>query len=46
MVRTGPSFVRIVADFGSLDELAIKGENGRIEVEQKAGTGLGEKEHL
>ena len=41
MVRTSPSFVRIVADFGSLDELAIKGENGRIQIEQKAGAGLG-----
>ena len=33
MIRTSPSFVRIVADFGSLDELAIKCENGRIEIE-------------
>jgi hypothetical protein len=33
MVRTGSSFVRIVADFGTLDELAIKGKNGRIEIE-------------
>jgi hypothetical protein len=41
MVRTSPSFVRIVADFGSLDELAIKGENGRIQIEQKAAAGLG-----
>jgi hypothetical protein len=41
MVRPSPSFVRIVADFGSLDELAIKSENGRIEIEQKAGTRLG-----
>jgi len=31
--RTSPSFVRIVADSGSLDQLAIKGENGRIEIE-------------
>ena len=38
--------MRIVADFGSLNELAIKGENGRIEIEQKAGTRLGEIEHL
>jgi hypothetical protein len=41
MVRPSPSFVRIVADFGSFDELAIKGKNGRIEIEQKAGTRLG-----
>jgi len=41
MVRPSPSFVRIVADFRSLDEFAIKGENGRIEIEQKAGTRLG-----
>ena len=33
--------MRIVADFGSFDELAIKGENRRIEIEQKAGTRLG-----
>jgi hypothetical protein len=41
MVRTSPSFVRIVADFGSLDELAIKGENRRIQIEQKAGPRFG-----
>ena len=41
MIRTSPSFVRIVTDFGSLDELAIKGENGRIQIEQKAGTRFG-----
>ena len=46
MIRTNPSFVRIVTHFGSLDELAIKNENGRIEIEQKAGAGFGEIEHL
>lgn len=46
MIRTGPSFVRIVADLGSLDELAVKRENGGIQIEQKAGTGLGQIEHL
>jgi len=41
MIRTGPSFVRIVADLGSFDELAVKSEDGGIQIEQKAGTGLG-----
>jgi hypothetical protein len=46
MIRTSPSFVRVVADFGSFDQLAIKGENGRIEIEKKAGARFGEIEHL
>jgi hypothetical protein len=46
MVRTSPSFVRIGVDFGSLDQLAIEDENGRIEIEYKAGPRLGEIEHL
>jgi hypothetical protein len=41
MVRSSSSFVRIVTDFGSLDELAIKGEHRRIEIEQKAGPRFG-----
>jgi hypothetical protein len=41
MIRTGPSFVRIVADLGPLDELAVKSENGGIQIEQKAGTRFG-----
>jgi len=46
MVRTSPSFVRVVTNLGSLDQLAIKGENGRVEIEQKAGPRFGEIEHL
>ena len=41
MVRTSPSFVRIVADFGSFDKLAIKSEDGGIQIEQKAGPRFG-----
>jgi hypothetical protein len=46
MIRPSPSFVRVVADFGSFDELAVKGKNGRIEIEQKTGPRLGKIKHL
>ena len=38
--------MRVVADFGSFDQLAIKGENGRIEIEKKAGARFGKIEYL
>jgi hypothetical protein len=46
MIRTGASFVRIVAYFGRFYQLAVDGKNCGVEIEQKARARFGQIEYF